>query len=979
MIEKHASLSTQPPVHHNHPIAGTWATPSKPLVKTEPESIEDEPYTIKCICNVSEDDGNTIYCENCETWQHIDCFYPDNREEALNENFAHSCEDCKPRILDHERAVERMKKFRAGILEEDEEESARHGKKTKRQMSKTSKKKPKPGDILLVNGSNTSSGSEVLKPSSTAAAVDSHFNNHQTHHHNHKKSKSSHKISSQQPPSTHFDKHSPSYAKLPSPASTPPDLPADFELHNYSTGLLSLYESDLQVVQNNSFADIETSRTMTNWLRDPKTLLSQTNQHFKDVFQPSLASSISRNKDIYVGQMKSLTVRATDLRIQYLATRAPIAKDSPIIELNGQVGLQISYCQAAHNNWGELCTPLPFVFFHPLLPLYIDTRKEGSDARYVRRSCKPNTTLETYLSGSQYHFWLVSDRYIGADEQITLPWDFRLPKEVLSRVLTLLGLNDDASSRQQEPEMDAAEYQNHAAWLYRVLTEYGGCACDLGDNCAFKRFHRNFLAKTMQRSSINPSSTLQVITNAATSSTTAASASTPATNSIPPKKKAARKSKSHVVSPTSIVPLADSRASSEVRLDDPITIATIADSDIRSTLAPGVRSKASSRERSPTRPIASFDQTGILTEPTDRDKRKVAMLEDTFRRMEQQPPKKKKRVTSDGSQSSAISKASKARSEKSSSNVTYSDAGTMSGKSPSPASAAFPAPSRHSTSRQTSAVPHSRQTSLAPSLVAIQSTTSYTDASTQTDPNEDDFFALPPPPPSRPIRRVVSLAQRLLNARKSQLAETARRASFSGGSVGMLSTSSINTNSTRQKRLSEASNLAISEDHLTIDIPNQPPRISDSAVCNIDAQENAVAQRPVDLRVQFPPPLLTGPNTLGVPSTTTTVPLSATSLVQSPFASSLHNPFGGAVSPVNPSPVKKKLSLSDYTKSRANKSAAAAASHKTIPASKLASADEAIGEEAIMAHREEGSSLSNAGVVSVMSSTAAASSVSENT
>ncbi|KAF5575530.1 ankyrin repeat [Fusarium pseudocircinatum] len=81
-----------PAVNHDSPIG----------------SDSEEPYTIKCICNFSEDDGNTIYCETCDTWQHIRCFYLDNEEEAIREDFAHSCAECKPRPLYHQRARDWM-------------------------------------------------------------------------------------------------------------------------------------------------------------------------------------------------------------------------------------------------------------------------------------------------------------------------------------------------------------------------------------------------------------------------------------------------------------------------------------------------------------------------------------------------------------------------------------------------------------------------------------------------------------------------------------------------------------------------------------------------------------------------------------------------------------------------------------------------------------------------------------------------------
>jgi hypothetical protein len=72
------------------------------------ESADEEPYTIKCICNFSDDDGNTVYCETCDTWQHIECYYPGRVEEASGEEFDHFCADCKPRALDRRHAQERQ-------------------------------------------------------------------------------------------------------------------------------------------------------------------------------------------------------------------------------------------------------------------------------------------------------------------------------------------------------------------------------------------------------------------------------------------------------------------------------------------------------------------------------------------------------------------------------------------------------------------------------------------------------------------------------------------------------------------------------------------------------------------------------------------------------------------------------------------------------------------------------------------------------
>lgn len=78
-------------------------TQSQASAKSEPASltlsVEDE-YTIKCICTYTDVDGNTVYCEDCDTWQHINCYYPDNSVPEL-----HFCRDCRPRPLDGKEAT----------------------------------------------------------------------------------------------------------------------------------------------------------------------------------------------------------------------------------------------------------------------------------------------------------------------------------------------------------------------------------------------------------------------------------------------------------------------------------------------------------------------------------------------------------------------------------------------------------------------------------------------------------------------------------------------------------------------------------------------------------------------------------------------------------------------------------------------------------------------------------------------------------
>lgn len=68
-----------------------------------PDHFKDEEYVIKCVCANEEDDGNTVLCEGCDTWQHINCYYRYPEKVAD----VHNCTDCVPRIIKAQKVLRR--------------------------------------------------------------------------------------------------------------------------------------------------------------------------------------------------------------------------------------------------------------------------------------------------------------------------------------------------------------------------------------------------------------------------------------------------------------------------------------------------------------------------------------------------------------------------------------------------------------------------------------------------------------------------------------------------------------------------------------------------------------------------------------------------------------------------------------------------------------------------------------------------------
>ncbi|KAB8292193.1 hypothetical protein EYC80_007935 [Monilinia laxa] len=779
-----------------------------------------------------------------------------------------------------------------------------------------------------IKGPATKSHKKKTKPSDIQT---NGFNDQDTH----KKAKghrSHHSVSSQ------VTKRSPPYSARnnnhpPSPIHTPPDLPIDFRIHTYSDNFLSLYDDEqFQETDTNTLANLTVTNKLSTWITDAKQFeldVGNGKLKFDDVVQKlEMRLDPHQFPKLHI-DIKTAHINNTRVQWKTLVTTTKTPANQPIGEINGQIGLQCDYHQNPENRWEECVHPRPLTFFIPGLPLYIDTRDGGSQCRYVRRSCKANANLETYIvaNTSEYHFYLTCDSNLPPNEQITLPWDFKfLDKSRLDRALHLDGDDD------RVPDISESEYQSITNTISSVLSDHGGCACNAGKDCAFVKFHRDYYGRVHAQPPPPPPPP----SNGAN-----------VTNGV--KSKKGRKPKQHV-SPTSTGHATNSRAASEGHPE-------ANDDDDTRSISGSVRSKPRSRDLTPMHGIG--ETNGILTEPTDREKRKLAMLEDSFRKMEQGQPARKKKRASDGSnmnspitatasqtnakprQKSVVSRTSVSQSALTNPNGSrarqYVDASTSRRQSGSPLSAASPkamASPKAITSRDDSATAQSRRNSITSKVV-------YADSSTQTDRDEDAWYETRTN--TTPKRPILSLAKRMLRNRLKILAQVrsleARRRTdaaavmlnedlhnFSSPTSAMDIDGSVQEDRsiTESPTDTKTRNASIVSSTPSLDVlSNSGDYHSDGPTFVIGQtmkpppwsgnSTNGHSHKSPDLRVQMPPiPTFITPNLSGTPGTLTPASAVPSSAI-SPYGTSHFPSYSSTLTNgVNPSPAKKKMSLNDY-------------------------------------------------------------------
>jgi hypothetical protein len=418
--------------------------------------VEDD-STIKCICGYNDDDGNTVFCEDCNTWQHIECYYPNTDIPDV-----HQCVDCKPRSIDVKSAADRQRQARIGPVSAE--------KKAKRGLAKPQKKKAKDpfAGLAQINGAVQTDQLYAEQPPAKRPKT------------NHRTSSSTTSITQ---PSTRKRASSTAIANR-SPTKSP-SLPTNgASTDQFSPEFMRLYASDCTPTKTNSFSNLSVPRDLSNWLSDVDQLSQVTNGKVQqEVFQRwdqpwEELERASPGVTLQTMEDTSITAHGRHPVFQWLTAQSDAPQGAFLGELNGQIGRIDDYTADPSNRWDILKHPEPFVFFHDKLPICIDTRAEGSPLRYVRRSCQPNAGMQIVIVQKEYHFCIVSTERIQQGKEITIGWNMdEKPQAIVNKWY--------------HKKMSQEEGAYISSWISRVLANFGGCACGRPEDfCLFGRLLR---------------------------------------------------------------------------------------------------------------------------------------------------------------------------------------------------------------------------------------------------------------------------------------------------------------------------------------------------------------------------------------------------------------------------------------------------------------------------------------------------------
>ncbi|KAI9267484.1 hypothetical protein EDC94DRAFT_600920 [Helicostylum pulchrum] len=370
---------------------------------------EDQGDIIRCVCKSTNDDGFTIQCEQCDTWQHAKCV--NIKKKAIPEHYV--CDRCNKRL---------KKTFKSNV----ESESTKDRKK--KPLKRDNKKK------RLIQQEQEQEEAAKRKKFTTVSKI----------------------IMKEKLVQDLFIEVHRQWIELNRPTK---------KNNNKSETSTATASSNNSNNNNGNNKGLDSIIVMESNL-----LLPAIPKASVKPIRKSLRSSFSYRNDPSVQKGIFADIH--------------IPQNRYLMQVTGEASRKSEYKADTRNHYNLLGTPLPRVFFYPSLDICVDARYTGNDARFVRRSCCPNSEIKSIIlpndnEDQTVHMGIYTKDEVDKGEEITIGWNWQKGHIMWKKN----NLFKDMDSDHIPDIMDESEKNIIRETLDLIHGEFGKCACEDEEDC----------------------------------------------------------------------------------------------------------------------------------------------------------------------------------------------------------------------------------------------------------------------------------------------------------------------------------------------------------------------------------------------------------------------------------------------------------------------------------------------------------------